>query len=121
MKAIVENKTEKAWRDRESALDVAESQLSRVEASARIIECVFLDAKRLNRNTWFCNLKRRAAANALSARKEWQLLWAEVLRLKRVISQLNTEIKHYETKLQKTKEYNERRRKRRAEKKQVRQ
>ena len=121
MKAAVENKTEKALRDRQQALVVTQNELSRVEASLRVMHSVFLDAKKLNRQTWFCNLKRRAADNARSARKEWQLLWAKSFQLRRNISQLNTEIKHYETKLQKAQEYNERRRKRRAEKKQVRQ
>ncbi len=114
-------KYEKILRDKQHELVVAQSALSRMESSLRIMEQVFHDAKALNRSTWFCNIKRRAANNARNAYQEWQVLWGAKLQKEAEIAQLEVEVKHYENELAKAEEYNERRRKRRAEKKQVRQ
>lgn len=114
-------KYEKILRDKQHELVVAQSALSRIESSLRIMEQVFHDAKALNRNTWFCNIKRRAANNARNAYNEWHLLWGAKLQKEAEIAQLEIEVKHYKNKLAKAEEYNAKRRKRRAEKKQVRQ
>lgn len=114
-------KYETLLREKQHDLVVAQSALSRMESSLRIMEQVFHDAKALNRNTWFCNIKRRAANNASNAYQEWHLLWVAKLQKETEIAQLTAEVKHYENKLAKAEEYNAKRRKRRAEKKQVRQ
>lgn len=120
MRPTKESKTEKALRERQQAIVFRQNTLERISVSLRVMESVFQDAKMLQRSSRFCDIKRRAAANARLARKEWQKLWVAKFVEERNIQQLQTEIKYYENKLQKAKEYNERRRKRRAEKKQVR-
>ena len=115
------NKYETLLRGKQHDLVVAQSSLSRMESSLRVMEQVFHDAKNINRNTWFCNIKRRAANNARNAYHEWHLLWVAKLQKEAEIAQLEVEVKHYENKLAKAEEYNAKRRKRRAEKKQVRQ
>lgn len=46
-------KYETLLREKQHNLVVAQSALSRMESSLRIMEQVFHDAKALNRNTWF--------------------------------------------------------------------
>lgn len=114
-----ENKTAKALRETQQALAWAQNREARLNLSLSAIESMFIDWKRRSRSALLWYRKREYADNARLMYKEWQQVWGEIIKVKAYIVELSKNIKRYEFKIAKTKEYNERRRKRRAEKKQV--
>ena len=114
-----ENKTAKALREAQQALSVAQNREARLTISLNAIESMFFGWKHKSRSALLWYRKRQYADNARLMYKEWQQVWGEIVEVKARIIELTKNIKRYETKIAKTKEYNERRRKRRAEKKQV--
>ena len=114
-----ENKTTKALREAQQALSVALNREARLTISLNAIESMFLDWKHKSHSALLWYRKRQYADNARLMYKEWQQVWGEIIKVKAYIIELIKNVKRYEIKIAKTKEYNERRRKRRAEKKQV--
>lgn len=114
-----ENKTTKALREAQQALSVAQDRETRLTISLNAIESMFVDWKHRSSSSLLWYRKRQYANNARLMYKEWQQLWSEIIEIRARIAELSKNIKRYEIKIAKTKEYNERRRKRRAEKKQV--
>ena len=116
-----ESKTAKALRENKQALVWAEDREDRLTISLNAIESIFVDWKHRSHSALLWYRKRQYADNAMLMYKEWQQAWSEIIEIRARIAELSKNIKRYEIKIAKTKEYNERRRKRRAEKKQVRQ
>lgn len=116
-----ESKTEKSLREARQALAWKQDRETRLNICLNAIESLFLAWKHRSHSALFGCRKREYANNAMSMYKEWQQTWSELLETKACINELSKNVKKYEIKIQKTKEYNERRRKRRTEKKQVRQ
>ena len=114
-----ESKTAKALRETQQALVWVQDKEARLTISLNAIESMFVDWKHRSHSTLLWYRKRQYADNARLMYKEWQQVWGEIVKVKAHIIELTKKIKRYETKIAKTKEYNERRRKRRAEKKQV--
>lgn len=112
-----ESKTAKALREAQQALSVAQNRETRLTISLNAIESMFLDWKHKSHSALLWYRKRQYADNARVMYKEWQQVWGEIIKVKAYIIELTKNIKRYEIKIAKTKEYNERRRKRRAEKK----
>jgi hypothetical protein len=114
-----ENKTAKALREAQQALVWAQNKEARLTISLNAIESMFLGWKHKSHSALLWHRKREYANNARLMYKEWQQVWGEIVEVKARIIELTKNIKKYEIKIAKTKEYNERRRKRRTEKKQV--
>lgn len=114
-----ESKTTKALREAQQALIWAQDRETRLNISLSAIESMFVDWKHRSHRALLWYRKREYANNARSIYKEWQAVWTELLEVRARIKELTKNIKRYEIKIAKTKEYNERRRKRRTEKKQV--
>ena len=114
-----ENKTTKALREAQQNLSWAQDREARLTISLNAIESMFVDWKHRSHSALLWYRKREYANNARLMRKEWQQVWGEIIKVKAHIVELTKNIKRYENKIAKTKEYNERRRKRRAEKQQV--
>ena len=114
-----ENKTTKALIETQQNLSWAQDREARLTISLNAIESMFLGWKHKSRSALLWYRKRQYADNARLMYKEWKQVWGEIVEVKARIIELTKNIKRYETKIAKTKEYNERRRKRRTEKKQV--
>lgn len=112
-----ESKTDKALREARQALNWVQDRETRLSLSLNAIESMFVDWKHRSRSALLWYRKREYADNARFMYKEWQQVWGEFIEIKARIAELTKNIKKYETKIAKTKEYNEQRRKRKAEKK----
>lgn len=111
-----ESKTDKALREARQALNRVQNRETRLSLSLNAIESMFVDWKHRSHSALLWYRKREYADNARLMYKEWQQVWGEFIEIKACIAELTKNIKRYEIKIAKTKEYNEQRRKRSTEK-----